>query len=159
MVCLKLTKSEVGTAHQNTGRVTHTGGVCESRLTSLTPERPYWSGKMDTVGLHRCLLNNRSETYLSLSLFGTDNAGALPWHDSHLASGKRRPLTSLSTAGDKRDGSHITYQTIYTIQYFVLIAIRYFSCFNQTTFNTVVEKIQNVEQRVQSAGVGACECI
>lgn len=47
-----------------------------------------------------------SDTYLSLLLFGTDNAGALPWHDSHLASGKRRPLTSLSTAGDKRDSSH-----------------------------------------------------
>lgn len=62
---------------------------------------------------------DRSDTYLSLLLFGTDNAGALPSHDSHLASGKRRPLTSLSTAGDKRDGSHRSYHTIHRIQCFV----------------------------------------
>lgn len=66
-----------------------------------------------------------TETYLSLLLLATDNAGALPWHVSHLASGKRRPLRSLSTERDKRYRSHITYQFIVFQHFVYLIAISY----------------------------------
>lgn len=66
-----------------------------------------------------------TETYLSLLLLATDNAGALPWHVSHLASGKRRPLRSLSTERDKRYRSHITYEFIVFQHFVYLMAISY----------------------------------
>lgn len=64
-----------------------------------------------------------TETYLSLLLLATDNAGALPWHVSQLASGKRRPLRSLSTERDKRYRLHITYQFIVFQHFVYLLAI------------------------------------